>query len=341
MPKTTLAELGVDDSRCFFILGAPRSGTTVLRLLLNQHSELCVPPETWFFPLRFEKVRKYGDFSQLEQREEFSWDVAATLSESQHPVSYVFQMTPDQVVQAITERKADTYVKAYAAFMEHVARRDGKARWGDKTPYHTAFIETLATCFPRAKLIAIVRDPRDVVASIQNTTWGRLWYPHIFAASKRWALAIEGIEEARRHLGPDRLLCLRYEDFVQDPEAGARQMCELLEVEYEPAMLNYFEKGIDKVPEGARSWHQKISQPISASNVGNWRRRYNASQVSLIETVCGKLMKRWGYAPEGGHHWMNLAKLGIWNAKSWLRQDMARLRYVKPRPWHTEASRIS
>src|SRR4029079_5985634 len=184
--QLTRQQLGTDDSRFFFVLGAPRSGTTMFRLLLNHHSQPCVPPESWFFPLRFPKVPHYGDFSQPGQIEEFALDVATTISESDHPISFVCNVTSDEIAQAVRAKRADNYAKAYAAFMSYIAEREHKQIWGDKTPYHTAFVNVLAHCFPNAKFISLLRDPRDVVASILNTSWGKRWYSDLVNASIRW-----------------------------------------------------------------------------------------------------------------------------------------------------------
>lgn len=330
LPEPFIRSLGSDNSHCFFILAAPRSGTTLLRLVLSGHPQLYVAPETWFFPFLVRQARSYGDFSKPEQVRKYAEDVTAATAESEKPVGEVFKISSEELAQVVTDAGARNYAQAYAAFMAHLARREGKAVWGEKTPYYTAYVKLLTACYPKARFIALIRDPRDTVASMLTTPWGRRMFPTVAESSLRWQFAMDGIEQASHRVEEKRWLALRYEDFVRDPAAWTRRLCTFLDVGFEPRMLQFQENGLAQVPEGARSWHQKLAQPISDANVGSWKKNLGAADTGLIELFCAGSMRRWGYPLEGQRFTPgNLLTRAKWAVRNRLGK-LGELTWVKP-----------
>jgi Sulfotransferase family len=297
--RRRLPSLGVTDRPCFFIVGPPRAGTTMVRLLLNSHPEVSVPPETWFFPVVLRRAERYGDFRTRQQIEAFSQDVAAATAESLRPVSEVFKVGAEEIAEAVAQMGARSYSDGFWAFMDLVARREGKRLWGEKTPFYTAWLVQLARCYPQARFLAMVRDPRDVVLSLHSTPWGQRFYPTLADGGLRWRYAMEGIELARRELGPDRLLEVRYEELVQDPEAWARRICGFLGLEFDSGLLRFHETAGRELPQGTEAWHSRVKEPINGSRVGLWRGRYSPEEVGLIEMACGPQLEAWGYRRHG------------------------------------------
>ena len=290
---------GISQQPCFFIVGPPRSGTTMLRLVLNHHPEIAVPPETWFFPFLLRRSRRYSDFSTPELIERFARDLAEASSESARPAAEVFSTSVEDIVSALATAHPRNYAQAFAAWMNLLARRDGKRHWGEKTPFHTAFLRILKRCYPNARFIALVRDPRDVVVSLHRTSWGRKSYPTTVDAAMRWRYAVQGIRRARRRLG-ESLLELRYEDLVSDPELWMRRICEFLGVGYVPEILRFHEQAERHLAAGTEGWHGRVSQPISTHAIGRWRDGYEPHEIGTIEWICASEMRRLGY-PRQGH----------------------------------------
>lgn len=303
----------------------------MLRLLLNSHPDVCVPPETVFFPFLLRKVESYGDFGTGEQVEAFARDAAEASAETGQTVATVFGTSPEEIAAAVEAAGVSCYSEAFAAFMSLVTERQGKRIWGDKTPFYTAFIEVLARCFPNARFLALVRDPRDVAESLHRTEWGRRWYPSLLDAGMRWRYAITAIERATPRLGPERILAVRYEDLVADPALWTRQICDFLHLPFDERMLRFHETAPQQVPEGSKAWHQSTLQPISNSRIGLWKQRYRPEEVGLIEIACKREMRRWGYQPEGRSLTpANLGRLAGWQM-SYLRGRIAWTYWNKPR----------
>ena len=310
--------IGVCERPCFFVVGPPRAGTTMLRLLLNSHPEIAVPAETWFFPDVLMRARRFGDFGTPEQVDAFAWEVAAARAESLRPAGEVFRVSPEEIAAAVTAAGARSYAAAFWAFLDLIARREGKRLWGEKTPFYSAWLAKLGAAYPNARFLALVRDPRDVATSLHAIAWGRQTYPTLADAGLRWRYAMDGIERARPLLG-ERLKAIRYEELVADPEAGARALCEFLGLRFAPGMLRFHETASHVMPEGVEAWHPRVSQPIDASRVGLWRRQYTPEDVGMIELAAGPSMASWGYPPEGRSLTpRNLTSLARWTVRNLL-----------------------
>jgi len=306
--------IGVCEDPCCYIVGPPRAGTTMLRLMLNRHPEFHVPPETWFFPFLMWRAASYGDLSTAAQIERFANDVARSPAESVRPVSEVFSITAEEITAALVEARVTCYAQAFSAVMSYLARREGKRRWGEKTPFYSAFLQVLGRSYPQARFLVLVRDPRDVAFSIHQTSWGRKQYPTLADAGMRWRYGMTGVEQVESELGPQRLLMLRYEDLVDEPERRVREICDFLEIIFDAAMLHFHEQASDYVPPGAREWHQSLSQPISRSRIGRWRPSYSPEETGLIELTCRRQMRRWGYRREGRSLTVrNLVRIAAWH----------------------------
>lgn len=309
--------IGVCERPCFFIVGPPRAGTTMVRLMLNSHPEIAVPAETWFFPVVLLEARQFGDFGLAEQVNAFAREVASSTAETLRPVSEVFRVSAEEVAAAVSACRARSYADGFWAFLDLLARREGKRLWGEKTPYYSAWLGKLSQAYPKARFIALVRDPRDAVASLQDVVWGRKTYPTLTDGGLRWRYAMEGIERSRPLLR-ERLMVLAYEKLVADPERGARELCDFLGVSFAPEMLRFHETAESTMPPGVDAWHARVKQPIDASRVGRWRQRFTPEDVGMIELAAGpSLMSAWGYAPEGRSKTpKNFARLVQWQVRN-------------------------
>ncbi|MBI3763486.1 MAG: sulfotransferase [Chloroflexi bacterium] len=291
--------LGSAEGPCFFIVGVPRSGTTMLRLALNNHKDICVPSETWFFPKLSQRASMYGDFSAESQIRQFASDVADFVVEVSQPFGSVFSITATEIEEVIRRSQVDCYAAAFWALMSHFAQRDGKTLWGEKTAFYTTIMPTLAQCYPSVRFIFLIRDPRDVVRSLQNTPWGKRTYPTLADSALRWHVGMRDAVRGARETGWERILSVRYEDFVHSPQPSLQRICEFLRLEFDENMLLFYEKTEQNITRISQAWHPNAFRPISDSSVGRWRETYSKEEAGLIELICGAQMTRWGYQREG------------------------------------------
>jgi hypothetical protein len=186
-----------------FIIGCARSGTTLLRMMLDSHPHISAGAETKFLP----------DMDRMVKR----WNVAEKFGFSQ-----------DDVVR----RMRDFYGSIQADYM----RSRGKVRWVEKSPVYTLHLDLIEQMYPDAQYIHLVRDARDVVASTKDR-WG--WRAALGTALRKWRLYVITARAFGAKVGPERYHELRYEDLVAEPEAKMRAVLEFLGEPWDLAVLEY------------------------------------------------------------------------------------------------------
>jgi len=268
----------------FFILGAQRSGTTMLRLMLNCHAELAVPHETAFMTAFYRRLSEYGDLSNESNAARLLDDIA------EHHLVRRGGHVIDR--DAILAHPIAEFPDLVDAIMTEYARSQGKSRWGDKTPYYTPDIDLLWQLFPRARFIHMVRDGRDVVLSQQTMSWMSNSLPRL-AADWCWKTTV--CHKVGTVLGERQYLELHYEDLVAEPETTLRQICEFLEIGFEPAMLEHERVASGVVPSESLQWHRTSVQAPDRSKLYAWKRRLSRADQIIFEQVAGPALDLFGY----------------------------------------------
>jgi len=147
-----------------FIVGSPRSGTSLLRNILNRHPALAVCGETHFHHYVYKRRKAFGDLRNPQNRQHLVAEFLALWR--------IQRLGMDlQALSGRLSRDATSYRAFFRSVLEHYAESQGKKRWGEKTPQHVLFTETLCEWYPGAVILHVVRDPRDVVASLQRMPW--------------------------------------------------------------------------------------------------------------------------------------------------------------------------
>lgn len=271
------------DNTPFFIIGAGRSGTTLLRLILAGHSRLHVTPETWFIASLVEELPLSGRLvaAQVEQ--------AATLI-VEHYRWPDMQMSADRLRCRARHLQQPTLAAIVDLIYADQLLRTGKSRCGDKTPIYIEIVPQVLALYPKAKFIHLIRDGRDVAISRIDAGWER-YYEHnrfTWTETMRWR---------RQHAEAPfagRILEVKYEDLVTDPEATTRRICGFLDEEFEPAMLRW-QALLELVPERERRIHARLAEPISNASVAVWRTKLSAVENFAIESCIYADLEQLGY----------------------------------------------
>jgi hypothetical protein len=279
-----------------FIVGVGRSGTTLLRLMLDAHPRLAIPPETHFLPELIARARLRVPAEELvdEIVAARNWDDFGLDAGTLHGR-----------VAALGDARAATVLRAFYSLY---AERQGKELWGDKTPIYVKRMRMIAEVLPEARFVHLIRDGRDVALSRRRRGMGA--GKPIADVAERWRRRITlARRQARRLRG--RYLELRYEDLVADPEPQLRAVCELCELELDPAMLAHDERAAERLAElgdlrreGARrgrsgeerlAAHALATQPPTGERIGAWRTEMSAADRAEFESVAGDLLADLGY----------------------------------------------
>jgi sulfotransferase family protein len=278
-----------------------RSGTTLLRVMLDRHSQLAVPDESYFVPQLADRHLRRID------ADDFVDDLGRlnTLAEWDVPLDKVRARLRDgmPVGEAIGT--------VYAVYAEEHEKR----RWGDKTPMYMQNLRLLERLFPDALYVHLIRDGRDAATSflamprgIVTETWMHPRTPADFAC--QWRTEVAGARGLGRRVGA-RYLEVRYEELVEDAEPVLRRVCGFAQLEYEPAMLDY----ADHVDVSAKPHQQRLKQPPT-SGLRDWRKQMSASDVAAFEHVAGDLLRELGYETSHVPDASGRAKLAWYDARA-------------------------
>lgn len=269
-----------------FIVGSDRSGTTLLRLIVNQHSQLSVPAETWFL---IDLVDEFGLERPLD---------VATVERAIEIVKAKgrwknFSVTDTQFAE-ITGHAPMGLAEFFDRLMTYEIESTGKPVWVDKSPEYVLHLDWLAPLFPEARFIHISRDGRDVFESLQPRRWrGRTPW----RIGQYWAACIDSADRARSALPADRWLWIKYEDLVLDLDETVKQVCAFLGVTFEPAMLDFHESAAGNVPKQSlvKGFHKKLLRPPAATDVYRWKSAKPRAQLTMFEAVVDRQLGRAGY----------------------------------------------
>jgi len=269
------------DQAPFFIIGAGRSGTTLLRLILTGHSRLHIPPETWFLrPL----VRDFPLTGALTQPQ-FERAIETVVRHERWPD---MNLAPDELRRKAAALPQPRLVDLIDLVYQHLLDASGKQRLGDKTPHYFAIVPELATLYPRAKFIYLVRDGRDVAISWIDAGWQRYYEPGF-----EWPAAMAHLRLDRAAY-PNRVLEVRYEDLVRQPAEVTGQVCAFLDETFEQEMLDWRDRA-DLVAARDRHLHARLQQPLSDGAIAVWRHRLSAVECFAMEACLHRELAQSGY----------------------------------------------
>ncbi|MFJ2030319.1 sulfotransferase family protein [Streptosporangium sp. NPDC087985] len=280
----------MQSDRPIFIVGCPRSGTTMLQLMTHAHARIAIPPETRFLVTAYQRRLHFGDLNDPARRRELAEWVVNRRQSRFHDLG----LDGEEVIRQIVAGPP-TLGSALGIVLRSYAVQHGKPRWGDKRPSYFQNIDVLLRLFPDAQFVHLIRDGRDCVASLKEMPW---YNGSVYSAVAAWAEAIDFARHGAPKLPEGSYHELRYEDLTTDPEAHLRRLCEFLGENFDPAMCEP-----KAVAEAAcpprKTWHSLTHEDVTTSRSGSWRKRLDPWEISLCESVLGDRLETYGYELSG------------------------------------------
>jgi hypothetical protein len=284
-----------------FVVGVGRSGTTLLRLMLDAHPDLAMPPETGFIPELIKAARP--DDATPEQLLE---------ALTSHRKWGDFPMEPEELLVRWRGLNRITPRGAVRSFYELYAEKQGKPRWGDKTPGYTMEMRKISRVLPEARFVHVIRDGRAVALSRMKTL--ALRPTEMENVARRWRRRL--LKAQRQGARLEHYLEIRYETLVREPEPTLRRVAEFAELPWDSAMLEFHERSEErlseldrdipawgkKLPRSAESrmaLHQQTTKPLDPARIDRWRDELSAEDVATFERVAGDVLVELGYEPIG------------------------------------------
>src|SRR5687767_10968409 len=273
----------------FFIVGNDRSGTTMLRLILDRGPDAAVPPESMFLT-DFAAAFDAGGPRDAQAAAQLMREVWG------HPKVRLWDLPlhPPAIPAGLSGQDAYRFIAA--APFEAYAARHGKRRWGDKTPHYVHHVDHLLRLWPRARFVVLVRDGRDVALSLRRMPFGP---NNAWAAAQWWARGIRaGARAQREH--PGAVLTVRYEDLAERPHEQVSRLCEFLALSYSDDMLALENVDPARIVPDQAAWFPTLFDGINTSAVGRWRREMGRRDRRIFAALAGAELEQLGYEVERG-----------------------------------------
>ena len=261
-----------------FLVGVPRSGTTLLATMLCSHSRLSCGPETHFFD---------GLSAEMEETlcSDVSWPEAAInyLFSIPHADSLVpmnYDISRNELAEYL--QPAERNITSVASALPEIfMKKIGKLRWVEKTPDHLICAKRIRQHFPNAPIVRIVRDPRDVALSLNAVAWGPQTFLKAILFWRKYHHASKAFFET------DNLFCtVRYEELLASPEKELARLCDFIGESFEHGMLDTSQAAgfVNKTNE---PWKEKVADKVDKSRANAWKNRLTEEQRRQANAIIG------------------------------------------------------
>jgi hypothetical protein len=279
-----------------FVVGCPRSGTTLLQRMLDHHPSLAVANDTHFIPRTLEKHAPRSVNDALAGREiPLTADLAAAVVDYRR----FHRLGVGAEAAMAAAEDTTTYRGFVSALYRHFALGHGKPLGGEKTPDYVRRIPLLASLFPWARFVHLIRDGRDVALSVLE--WAgpqkgpgklELWETEPVATSALWwRRQVKSGLAGRTAVGFGRYVEVRYQDLSSRPAAEMQRVAEFLGLPYQREMLSFHE-GKTK---SDTSLSAKSRWLPPTPGLRKWREQMPASEIAVFEALAGDVLDELGF----------------------------------------------
>jgi hypothetical protein len=255
--------------------GCARSGTTLMRVMLDSHPNIYCGPESgllYFKTLTSKRIRRLSQVFEINEKE------VRTLA-----------------------KQSDSFPKFIEVFFNVLKERAEKPRWGDKTPQNVLHIHRIFRIFPKSRFIHMIRDGRDVSCSLRTFPQFKIvdgqrieldTHNPLEACIKRW---VHDVQIGMRWRGDPRYIEVRYEDLVEHIEGTAKRILEFLEEPWSENVTQFHKVQSESREDVKMVQNPGATQPVYSSAYGRWRREFSEEDKELFKRLGGNLLGELGY----------------------------------------------
>ena len=273
------------------MIGTQRSGSNLLRLMLNQLPEVFAPHPPHVFVVFYPLLKYYGNLIDDKNFNNLINDVC-TLIEL-NPVPWTDVNLDRNELFSLCRRRS--LLEIFIKINELQCIKKGKTTWCCKSLETVYFIENFERENFHPFIIYLVRDGRDVAQSFKKAIIGE---KHIYYLAQKWKkdqeLALRYIEK----INDDKFIIIQYEDFINNPIKYVQGICNLAGVAYDESVLNYHQSEESrKTAESGKMW-ENVAQPVLKNNTGKYINEMSQAELLIFESVAGEMLEKFGYRRE-------------------------------------------
>jgi len=268
--------------KIYFLLSAPRSGSTLLRLRMNEFEGVIALPETHLF--EFMRIHKNRSWLSETDRKLLAnkWITFYTITK--FPLN--LEALKNQIIEHaknwrdLFEITIEQYrIEQYPDIINPI--------WIEKSPPHIFYQSEIKSLFPEAKFIYLIRDPRAVIGSLKTMTWST---SNVFTLARSWK------RSTQKFKSNDQSIVIQYESMVKEPKIEIGKLFDFMELSGPFKLSEHIDDSVER-----QIWSSHNSfEPINTKHLEKWRKQLSRtdSDQEIIEHVCRKEMLQYGYQPE-------------------------------------------
>jgi len=273
------------------IIGTQRSGSNLLRVMLNQLHGVFAPHPPHILKTFDPITRLYGDLNNNDNYAELVSDICKFVEKN--PVPWLnSQFDPELILKYSSGR---SLLDAYKTIHEVNARANNARFWFNKSMLNVYFIEYFERNGFKPYYIHLIRDGRDVALSFRKTIVGE---KHMYHLAKQWREDQELSNYYIGNFGATRAIRVKYEDLLHQPQQEIQRICSFIGLEYSNNILKFYESQDSKITaESGQMWHN-LSKPLMKNNYNKYKKELQPEDIDIFEKVTGKLLIEYGYELE-------------------------------------------
>jgi hypothetical protein len=273
------------------IIGTQRSGSNLLRLMLNQLPAIEAPHPPHLLQVFSPLLSAYGDLEAENNFENLVLDVLRYVEENPVPWMHV-TYNLDEILQRCTTKSLVELSKVIYELKAEVKKAD---YWCCKSMANVYFIPEIEKGGLNPFYIYLLRDGRDVAASFKKTIVGE---KHIYFIARQWRkeqeLAISMTEKYAR----ERTAILRYEEFIMNPQKALSPILQMLGLQWSGNILDYYLSEEAKHTAASGEMWRNVIKPVDSTNMKHYSEKLSAEEILIFEKVAGKMLQQLGYKLE-------------------------------------------
>lgn len=285
-----------------FILGNPRSGTSLFRIMLTSHPNICIPPECGFIQWWFTKYKNWSihDSSNPIEIAKYIEDLASSKKIETWNLDYT------ELNQLIITSKPKNYAELSLSVLQQFCDQQNKNAiyLGDKNNYYIHHLDVIKQIFPLAKYIAIIRDGRDVACSYKNinilkttSKYKPILPSDIESIAKEWGKNNKAILNFGETIGSENFCYIKFEDLLTDSEVILKSICDFLNIDFSINMLKYAElnKTNKLEPDQLMDWKKKTYLAPDATGISKYKMELTEKDIEIFQSINSELLGLLGY----------------------------------------------
>lgn len=271
-----------------FMIGTQRSGSNLLRLMINQLTEVAAPHPPHILQRMMPLTKDYGDLSDPKTFSQLVDDVCSLVETN--PVPWEGVVLDRRDVASRCREKS--LMAVYGAIYDVCAEAKGAKAWCCKSLANVNYLPQIEAYFQKPHYIYLYRDGRDVAVSFRKAVVGEKHFYHI---ANEWVAAQQLALKQREKIEPKRFLSVRYEELTANPEQIAQRICDFLGLAYRPSMLDYHRSEEAKRTAASSELWGNVIAPVMKNNTQKFLREASEQDIRIFESVAGHALDALDY----------------------------------------------